>query len=352
MKEIQRVIDHIRPVDTRSVEKAQQRLDSLTKPRGSLGRLEEIAKVMAGITGVCVPLTRNKVIFTIAADHGVVKEGISAYPQVVTAQMVYNFLEGGAAINVLARQIGARVVVADVGVAAELQPYPQLVIQKIKQGTANMAEGPAMTKDEAVRAMRAGMDIFERELKKGIDIIGTGEMGIGNTTASSALAAVLCDTPVALVTGKGAGIDDDQLKHKIKVIRKTIRVNKPDPLDPLDVLSKVGGLEIAALAGIMLSAASKRVPIIIDGFISGAAALVAARFAPLVTQYMFAGHCSVEKGHRIILAKLGLIPLLDLDMRLGEGTGAALAMGLVDAAERIMTEMATFESASVSEKVE
>jgi len=350
MREIQKVIKQIRPLDAGQMEKARQRLDSLTKPLGSLGRLEEVAKVIAGITGRTTPSLRNKVIFTIASDHGVVKEKISAYPQAVTAQMVYNFLEGGAAINVLARQAGARVVVADVGVAADLKPHPELMIKKIKYGTSNMAEGPAMTKDEAVRAIKAGMEIFENKFEKGIDIVGTGEMGIGNTTASSAITAVLCRKPVPFVTGKGAGIDDAQLKHKIRVIQKAIRVNKPDPDDPLDVLSKVGGFEIAALAGIILSAAAKRVPVIIDGFISGAAALVASGFAPVVTQYMFAGHCSVERGHRIILKQLGLTPLLDLDMRLGEGTGAALAMILVDAAEKIMTEMATFQSAGVSEK--
>ncbi|MDD5692025.1 MAG: nicotinate-nucleotide--dimethylbenzimidazole phosphoribosyltransferase [Candidatus Omnitrophica bacterium] len=344
------MIKNISGVDPVIIKNVQARLDNLTKPLGSLGRLEELAKQICGITAKESPALVNKVIFTLAADHGVTDEGVSAYPREVTAQMVYNFIAGGAGINVLAKHAGARVVVVDIGVAADLKPDPRLRVKKINYGTKNMAKGPAMSRDEATKAVRAGIDLFEEELKRGIDIAGTGEMGIGNTTAASAITASFTARPVEEITGRGAGLDDLGLKNKIEVIKKSLSVNNPDPADPLDVLSKVGGFEIAGLAGIILAAASHKIPVVIDGFISGAAALVAFKIEPKVKEYMIAAHKSQEGGHKIILEHIGLRPLLDLDLRLGEGTGGALAIGLADAAVKILTQMATFKSANVSEK--
>ena len=334
-------------------EKTQKRLDDLTKPQGSLGRLEELAKQVVGITGNDVPSLKNKVIFTMAGDHGIAKEGVSAFPQEVTLQMVYNFIEGGAGINVLARHVGARVVVVDMGVAEKLKiKNEKLKIKKINFGTKNMAKGRAMTKQEAVRSIEAGIEVFEEELSNGIDLIGTGDMGIGNTTASSAIASVFTEHSVEDVTGRGTGINDDTLKNKIQVIKKAININKPDPRDPIDVLSKVGGFEIGGLVGVILAGASRRIPVVIDGFISGAAALIAYHLEPKVKDYLIAAHCSVEKGHKVILDYMGLKPVLDLELRLGEGTGAALGMSIVEAGIKILTEMATFQSASVSGRVD
>ena len=350
MKIIEDTLKKINGLDYELMKKAQDRLDNLTKPQGSLGRLEELAKLIVGITRKENPELKNKVIFTLASDHGVTEEGVSAYPKEVTAQMVYNFLAGGAGINVLANHVGARVVVVDIGVASDLKPDPQLVIKKINYGTKNIAKGPAMSRKEAVDSIYAGIEIFEDEFKRGIDIAGTGDMGIGNTTASSAITAVFTKKPIEEITGRGTGLDDKGLKNKIDVIKKSISLNKPDSSDPIDVLSKVGGFEIAGLAGIILAAASKKVPVVIDGFISGAAALTAFHIEPKVKDYMIAAHCSVESGHKVILERIGLKPLFDLDLRLGEGTGAALGIGLADAAIKILTEMATFKSANVSEK--
>ncbi|MCX5669439.1 MAG: nicotinate-nucleotide--dimethylbenzimidazole phosphoribosyltransferase [Candidatus Omnitrophica bacterium] len=352
MEEIEKIIKNILGINPEILRQAQERLDSLTKPLGSLGRLEELAKQICGITGKVSPSLKNKVIFTLAADHGVTDEGISAYPKEVTAQMVYNFLSGGAAINVLARHVGAKVIVVDIGVAEDLKPDPKLIIRKINYGTKNMARGQAMTTEEAVKAIKMGTEIFDEELKNGIDILGTGEMGIGNTTAASAITACFTNKPVEEITGRGAGLNDSGLKNKIDVIKKSLSLNKPDPSDPIDVLSKVGGFEIAGLVGIILAAASKKIPIVIDGFISTAAALVAFKIDPKVKDYMIAAHKSQEGGHKIILEHIGLKPLLDLDLRLGEGTGGALGIGLADAAIKILTQMATFKSANVSEKKE
>lgn len=350
MERINNTIKNISGVDPVIINKTQARLDNLTKPLGSLGRLEELAKQICGITGKVNPSLVNKVIFTLAADHGVTDEGVSAYPKEVTAQMVYNFIAGGAGINVLAKHAGARVVVVDIGVSADLKPDPKLRIKKINYGTKNMAKGPAMSRDEAIKTIGAGIDLFEEELKQGIDIVGTGEMGIGNTTAASAITASFTGSPVEKITGRGAGLDDPGLKNKIEVIKKSLLLNKPDPADPIDVLSKVGGFEIGGLAGIILAAASHKTPVVIDGFISGAAALVAFKIEPKVKDYMIAAHKSQEGGHKIILEHIGLRPLLDLDLRLGEGTGGALGIGLADAAVKILTQMATFKSANVSEK--
>lgn len=352
MKKINEIIVKISGPNHQLMEEAQQRLDNLTKPLGSLGRLEELAKQIVGITGKPSPELKNKVIFTLAADHGVTEEGVSAYPKEVTAQMVYNFLSGGAGINVLARHVGAKVIVVDIGVAEDLKPHPQLVIKKINYGTKNMAKGAAMTRLEAVKALETGREIFDAQLKNGIDILGTGEMGIGNTTSASAITACFTRKPVEEITGRGTGINDLGLKNKIEIIKRSLTLNKPDSADPLDVLSKVGGFEIGGLAGIILAAAAHNVPVVIDGFISGAAALVAFKLEPKVKDYLIAAHQSSERGHKIILEHIGLRPLLDLDFRLGEGTGGALGIGLADAAVKILTQMATFKSAHVSESKE
>ncbi len=351
-----KTLKEIKKIDYSLAETTQKRLDNLTKPRGSLGRLEELAKQIVEITKKENPKITNKVIFTMAGDHGVVEEGVSAYPQEVTPQMVYNFLNGGAGINVLAKHVGARVIVVDMGVASEIQ-NPKSKIQNFKAkkvafGTKNMAKGPAMSRDEAIRAIEAGIEVFEEELENGVDIAGTGDMGIGNTTPSSAITSVITRSSVKDVTGRGTGIDDKSLLNKIDTIEKAINLNKPDPKDAIDVVSKVGGFEIAGLAGLILGAASKRIPIIIDGFISGAAALIAYQLEPKVKDYMIAAHSSVERGHRFILDYIGLKPIFYLDLRLGEGTGTALAMSVIDASIKILNEMATFQSASVSEKIE
>ncbi|MDD5439773.1 MAG: nicotinate-nucleotide--dimethylbenzimidazole phosphoribosyltransferase [Candidatus Omnitrophica bacterium] len=347
----EKIAQQIIGIDQALMQKAGARLDSLTKPKGSLGRLEELAKQVVGITGRETPSLKHKVIFTLAGDHGVTDEGISAYPQEVTPQMVYNFLNGGAGINVLARHAGCRVVVADVGIARDLDPHPGLVIKKINYGTKNIAKGPAMAPEEAEAVIRAGIEIFEEEYRKGIDIIGTGDMGIGNTTASSAITACFTGKAVETVTGRGTGIDDRLFSRKIDVIKQALRINKPDPADPLSVLAKVGGFEIGGLSGIILAAGARKVPVVIDGFISGAAALVAFHIQPLIRDYLIASHRSVEQGHRIILEHIGLKPVLELDLRLGEGTGAALGINVVDAAVKIMNEMATFSQAHVSKEI-
>jgi len=350
MEKIKEIIKCILSVDPEVLKEAQERLDNLTKPLGSLGRLEELAKQICGISGKTAPSLTKKVIFTLAADHGVTDEGISTYPKEVTAQMVYNFIKGGAGINVLARHVGSRVVIADFGVAEDLKPDSLLVIKKIGYGTKNMAKGPAMAREEAIKAICAGIDLFEKELEAGVDIVGIGEMGIGNTTAASAITASFISKPLEEITGRGTGLDDLGLKNKIEVIKRALVVNKPDPADPIDVLSKVGGFEIAGLSGIILAAAAHKVPVVIDGFISSAAALVAFKLEPKVKDYMIASHKSVEAGHKIILEYVGLKPLLDLDLRLGEGTGSAFGIGLADAAIKVLTQMATFKSANVSEK--
>ncbi len=284
-----------------------------------------------------------------AGDHGVTAEGVSAYPAAVTPQMVANFLRGGAAINVLARAAGARVVVVDVGVAADIAGAG-LVARKVAPGTRNLAEGPALTRAEALVAIEVGLDVLDEQAAAGLDLVALGEMGIGNTTAASALAAALTGLPAGAVTGHGTGVDDAGLARKVAVVGRALAVNRPDPSDPLDVLAKVGGLEIAGLVGVALGAAARRIPVVVDGFIAGAAALVAAELCPRARDYLIAAHVSAEAGHRAILARLGQRPLLDLDLRLGEGSGAALALPLIDAAARLLDEMATFGEAGVATK--
>jgi len=350
MTTLEEIVSRIRPLDQKAMQAVRERQDNLTKPAGSLGRLEELSIKVAGITGNPRPVIRHRAIITMAADHGVVAEGVSAYPAEVTPQMVYNFVRGGAAINVLARQAGARVVVVDIGVATDLESHSHIINKKIAYGTQNMALGPAMSREQALAAIRAGIDVVEAEHARGLDIVGTGDMGIGNTTPSSAIVTAITGASVASVTGRGTGIGEAQLQHKVAVIERALAVNRPDPNDPLDVLSKVGGYEIAGLVGVILGAAARRVPVVVDGFISGAAALIATELCPQVRDYLIAAHSSVEIGHRVTLERMELAPLLNLNLRLGEGTGAALAMMLVDASLRILHEMATFSEAGVAEK--
>ena len=331
---------------------ASARQARLTKPPGSLGRLERLSIQLAGITGQSLPSVALKAVIIAAADHGVAADGVSAYPPAVTAQMALNFARGGAAINVLARQAGARVVVVDVGIAADLHAAPGLIHRKLAPGTQNMAHGPAMSRAQASAAIEVGLDVFQAERAAGLDLVATGDMGIGNTTSSAAIVAVLTGLPVAEVTGRGTGVDDAGLARKLAAIEQALARNQPDPADALGVLAGVGGFELAALAGVILGAAAARVPVVIDGFISGAAALIAAGLAPQARPYMIAAHQSVEIGHRAALAQLGLQPLFDLELRLGEGTGAVLAFHLIDAAARLLAEMATFDEAGVSDKVE
>jgi nicotinate-nucleotide--dimethylbenzimidazole phosphoribosyltransferase len=350
MEKKDQILAEIESLDKEAMAEAQKRQDDLTKPQGSLGHLESVSIQIAGIKGNPRPRITHKVIFTLAGDHGVTKEGVSAYPSEVTPQMVYNFLRGGAAINVLARHIGARVVIADLGVASVLERHSDLRNRKVAMGTRNMAKGPAMTREEATRSIEAGMGLVEEELSKGMDILGTGDMGIGNTTASSAITAAMTGADVGTVTGRGTGLDDKGWEKKVKVIQQALKLNRPDPKDAVDVLSKVGGLEIGGIAGVILAGARYRIPVVLDGFISGAAALIAAALSPQIKPYLIASHQSVEEGHRIILDHLGLKPLLNLGLRLGEGTGAALGISLVEASLKILDEMATFSEAGVSEK--
>ena len=348
--QLEEIIKEIKPLDEVAMRAARARQDTLTKPRGSLGRLEELSIQLAGMKGDPIPSVERKAVIVMAADHGVARAGVSAYPPEVTAQMVLNFLRGGAAINVLARQAGARVTVVDIGVALEFEPLPGLIQRKVICGTRDLAQGPAMTREEAEQAIQVGMDVLNEEARGGLDIVATGDMGIGNTTPSSAIAAAITGLPVAQVVGRGTGIDNLGLERKIRVIERALTINKPDARDAMDVLHKVGGLEIAGLAGVMIAAASRRIPVIVDGFISTAAAMIVVGLAPTVRAYLIAAHQSVEIGHQAMLKHLNLSPLLDLNMRLGEGTGAALAFHLIEASTRILREMATFDEAGVSEK--
>ncbi|QUL56130.1 nicotinate-nucleotide--dimethylbenzimidazole phosphoribosyltransferase [Paenibacillus tritici] len=344
---IQEVTGRITPPDEQAALRAVLRLNSLTKPPGSLGRLEELAVRLAGISRDEQPSYGKRMVVVMAADHGVCSEGVSAFPQEVTIQMAYNFLNGGAAVNVLARQGGAEVRFVDIGINGDIA-HPQLIDRKVRRGTDNMAAGPAMSREEALRAVLVGIQVAQEAVKDGAELLITGEMGIGNTTASAAVLCALEGIPAEAAAGRGTGIGDERLQHKVAVIERALEVNAPNPADPIDVLSKVGGLEIAGLAGLILGAAALRIPVILDGFISGAAALVAKALAPESTAYMFASHVSGEQGHKLMLDRLGLAALLDLGLRLGEGTGGALCLHFIDAVSRIMREMATFESAGVS----
>ncbi|MCX8043525.1 MAG: nicotinate-nucleotide--dimethylbenzimidazole phosphoribosyltransferase [Desulfobacterota bacterium] len=349
MDDVSEIIAGIKPIDQDALDKAQDRLDRLAIPRGSLGRLMSLGRRYAGIRRDPMPYIRRKQIFTFAGDHGVAAEGVSAFPQQVTREMVFNFMRGGAGINVLASHAGAGVTVVDIGVDYDFPRLEGLVVRKIRRGTGNIASEPAMTRDEALSAVRVGIDLACGAARDGVDLFGTGDMGIGNTTPSSAIIAAFSGLEVEKVTGRGTGINDQALKKKIEVIKRAMTLHRPDPTDPLDVLAKVGGLEIAGICGLIIGAAAMQRGVVIDGFISGAAAVVACELNPLIKDYIFAAHLSVEHGHRVMLERMGLTPLFDLEMRLGEGTGAALGMWLVEAGVKVLTEMLTFEEAGVTE---
>ena len=348
MEILKEAISNIRPVDKAFVEKALERLANQARPAGSLGELEPVSARLAGIFKTLDVRLKNKVIVTCAGDHGIVEEGVSLFPQEVTQQMVYNFVNGGASINVLANHAGADVVVADFGVNHDFDSALPIFHKKIRKGTSNFAVEPAMTRNEAVRSIEGGIDLV-RDLvaNKAIDILGTGDMGIGNTTPSSAIIAAFSGMTAEALTGRGTGIDDDALKKKIKVIDESLSLHRPDPKDPIDVLSKVGGFEIGGLAGLVIGAASFGIPVVCDGLISTAGALIACELAPTAKEYLFASHRSVEIGHRYMHEKLGVTPLLDIKLRLGEGTGAAIAMELLDAATRVLSDIKTFEEVAI-----
>jgi nicotinate-nucleotide--dimethylbenzimidazole phosphoribosyltransferase len=339
----------IQLADVDSAAAAQRILDAKTKPRRSLGRLEDLACRIAAIRRTALPSLPTKALVVMGADHGVAEEGVSAYPQEVTRQMLLNFASGGAAINVLAHHAGARVVLIDMGVKQALPELPEIEVHRIGAGTRNFAREPAMHRDDAVRAVEVGIGVAQRLVDEGVTLLGLGEMGIANTTAASALSAVFTGSAPEAVTGRGTGIDDTAWRRKVDVIRRALAIHRPDPANALDVIAKVGGFEIAGLVGVALGGASRNVPIVLDGFITGVAALAAVRLCPAAADYLIASHQSVEIGHRVVLNALGVEPLLDLHLRLGEGTGATLAMSLVDAALRVLHEMATFEAAGVSD---
>ncbi len=350
MKTLEKAIRNISEPDKKMVVAAENRLREQARPAGCLGLLEDVGARLAGIFGTLDVRLNNKVIVTCAGDHGICAEGVSLFPSEVTPQMVYNFVNGGASINVLAKHAGARVEVADLGVAADFEPDLPIFHKKIRKGTDNFAKGPAMSRDEAIGSIEAGIEIVDELMAKGpVHLLGTGDMGIGNTTPSTAIIAVYSNLPVADLAGRGTGLNDDGLKLKIAAIEKGLAVNCPDPSDPVDVLSKVGGLEIGGLAGLVIGAASHGIPVVCDGFISTAGALLACKLAPTARAYLFASHNSAEVGHRYMLDHLNLAPLLDLGLRLGEGTGAALAMELMDAATRILCDIKTFEEVAIAD---
>ncbi len=352
MINVKDMVQQIVPLSDDYLERAQRRLDNLTKPLGSLGKLEAIARRYAAIRETVDPSITKKVIVTFAGDHGIVAKGVSAYPREVTIQMVLNMLAGGAAVNVLARHVGAEVTVVDIGVDFDFEPHDGLIVRKVNRGTRDFTEGPAMSNDEALRAIEIGIELAAEYARAGVDIIGTGEMGIGNTTPSTAILSILSSIPVTDITGRGTGIDDQTLNNKIAMIEQGIAVNCPDPREPVDVLAKVGGFEIGGIAGLIIGAAYHRIPVVVDGFISSAGALIAVAMNRTINDYLFYSHLSAEAGHRAMLETLGQKPIMDLDMRLGEGTGSAIAMSVIEGAIKIMTGMATFESAGVDRKLE
>ncbi|MFN3921426.1 MAG: nicotinate-nucleotide--dimethylbenzimidazole phosphoribosyltransferase [Caldimicrobium sp.] len=341
----------IEPLKEEYFNLAWERLNSLTKPKGSLGRLEELAAQLVAIYENPFPEIKRKLSFVFACDHGVAEEGVSAFPKEVTAQMVYNFLRGGAGINVLARHAGAEVRVVDVGVEKDLGNLPELINCKVCFGTKNFVKEQALEREEAIKSIEVGYELAKKALLEGFNLFGIGDMGIANTTPSSAITAAITGRPVEEVTGRGTGINDDFYRKKIEVIRRALERHRPKPSDPIDVLSKVGGAEIGACAGVILACAESKVPVVIDGFITGAGALIAYKINPLTKEYMIASHLSQERGHKAQLEYMGLSPILDLNLRLGEGTGAALAFLIIEAALKIYKEMATFESANVSREL-
>lgn len=342
------VIDSVESTDPGAEERAWARLDSLTKPPRSLGRLEGLAAQVARVQDNDHPDVGRKAILLMAGDHGVVAEGVTPYPQDVTWQMVANISAGGAAINQLARTVGAEVRLFDVGVASDVSMFEGVEVRKVAPGTANMALGPAMTREECAKAVLVGVEAAREAAEQGVTLLGTGEMGIGNSTAAAALASVFTGAAPEEVVGRGTGLDDAGVAHKADVIRNALEVNQTSDLDALGVLAAVGGLELSAMAGAVIGAAEEGVCIITDGFISTAATLAAVAMCPKAREYVFPSHLSVEPGHRVVLDHLGLQPVVELDMRLGEGTGGAIAMGIIDAACNMMSGMATFAEAGVS----
>jgi nicotinate-nucleotide--dimethylbenzimidazole phosphoribosyltransferase len=355
MMQLAEIISGIQPVEQEWIQKARQRTAQLVMPTRALGRLHEISERLCGIRQTLEPAINQKAILVMAGDHGVVEEGVSAYPQEVTPAMVRTFLAGGAGINAISRQVGADVWVVDMGIIPDLDPgglkgAERLLVEKVGNGTANFARGPAMSRQEAEKALLIGFEQASKRIEQGADILGTGDMGIGNTTPAAAIGIVLTGASLAKMVGRGTGVDDAGLRRKREVVRRGIAINNPDPEDGLDVLAKVGGFEIGGIAGSILAGAFQRRAVVIDGFISTAGALIADVLCPAVKDYLFAGHCSEEPGHRIMLKHLGLDPILDLGMRLGEGTGAALAMGVIESAARMFKEVLTFEGAGVANK--
>lgn len=349
------ILEKIDSLDTAAMTAARSHQEQLAIPPGSLGKLHDLAVRMAGITGQPRPVITDTAIITMAGDHGVAARGVSRFPQEVTREMVNNFARGGAAINVLARHAGARLTVVDMGVAGpvfDIAPDQENGVRfksrKIAGGTQDFSTLPAMTRNQAIQALETGISVFLEEKEQGVDAVGTGDMGIANTTPSAAIAAVLLKMPPDHVVNRGTGIEDNALLNKIEVVKKALKAHLPDPLDPVDVLAKVGGFEIGGIAGVILGACAHRVPVVIDGFISTAGALLASAFHPEVKNYLFAGHRSGVDGHAAMLKSLNLFPLVDLGMRLGEGTGAALGLFILKTASRISTDMLTFEEASVS----
>lgn len=346
----ERLIESIVNVSSDDDSRAQVHLDSLTKPPGSLGVLENLAKRYAVIKGIDSPRIRAKSVFVFAADHGVTEEGVSAYPAGVTYQMVKNFMAGGAAINVLSKHAGIEVVVVDIGVKGDFGNCSGLVDEKISDGTHNIAQRSAMTRQQAEESIQVGIKLAQDATNKQVDIIGTGDMGIGNTTVASAIMSVCGNRLPGDVTGRGTGITDKTLTRKIKIIEKAIHTNRPDPNDPIDILSKVGGFEIGGIAGLILGAAATRTPVVVDGLISGAGAVIALKLNPRVADYIFTSHQSQEPGHQVFFELLGRPALFDFGLRLGEGTGAALAIHIIEAGVKIYSEMASFTKARVSGK--
>ncbi len=336
----------IKPACEHSMREAAQRLDKLAKPIGSLGKLEDLAVKISGMTGKQNNSFEKKVTIIMAADNGVVEEGVSACPQAVTTIQTINFLKGVTGICVLSKHAGADIRVVDIGIASDLE-YPGLIIRKIRKGTSNMAKGPAMSREEAINAIETGIEMVSQLVGEGYSLFGTGEMGIGNTSTSSAVAMTFLGCSAEEAVGKGAGLTEEGYNNKKSVIERAISINRPDPKDPIDVLSKVGGFDIAGMTGCFLGAAYHRVPIVVDGFISAAAALAAFRINPLIKDFILPSHFSEEPGYKLAMDQIGLKPMLDLNMRLGEGSGCPLAFNIIEAAEAIISEMATLEEAMI-----
>ena len=350
---LEEIVKKIQPVGSEWVEKAREHTLQLAIPPRALGRLHDISERICGIQETLQPEVSSKAFLVMAGDHGVASDGVSAFPQEVTGEMVKNFLRGGAGINVLARNVGAEVLVVDMGIIPDVDPGSseyrnRFHIRKVGRGTANIARGPAMTRAQAEQSILHGFNIASELFSTGVRMLGTGDMGIGNTTPSAALGAVLTGKPINEMVGRGTGIGDSAMDNKCEIVKRAIEINRPNAADGLDALAKVGGFEIGGIAGCVLAAAYHRRPAVIDGFISTAGALVAHSLCPAAVDYVFAGHCSEESGHRKMLAYLGLEPILDLGLRLGEGTGAALAMGVIEGAVRVFNEVLTFEQAGVT----